>query len=171
MEQIINRIYVGGDADYEKVKDRDNFSILRCCKYGPGGHQETVGYKSRGAPKGPEYLAAKKGNRMALNYIDANDASLIPVEMIEEGLKYVDERLAAGDKVLIACNEGWSRGPTTAMLYLRSIGDLPHNFIVSERIFRTLYPHYNPGTGVRTFAKEHWQLFDNYLRKEKNGTA
>lgn len=164
MTNIIGSLYVGGDTDYEKIKDRPDWSCLRCCKCGPGGHKETLGYSSNAAPKGTDYLAVTKGRRMALNFIDANDPNFIPLKMVETGIQYIDGRLNAGDKVLVACNAGHSRGPTTAMLYLRAIGELPHNFHSSERIFRTLYPKYDPGLGVRTFARQSWAHFDNFLK-------
>ena len=165
MENVLGNLYVGDDSDYEKLKNRSGWSFLRCCKYGPGGHQETLGYTTLGAPKGPDYLAVKKGDRMALNFIDANDPNFVPLKMIQTGLAYIDQRIKAGDKVLVACNAGHSRGPTTAMLYLRATGELPYDFIRSERVFRTLYHKYDPGIGVRSFARTHWHLFENFLRK------
>lgn len=165
MEHILGQLYVGDDNDYEKLKDKSGWSFLRCCKFGPGGHKETLGYTTPGAPKGPDYLATVKRNRMALNFIDANDPNLIPAEMIKKGLRYIDQQIEAGSKVLVACNAGHSRGPTTAMLYLRATGELPGNFVSSERIYRTLYHKYDPGLGVRQFARSHWNTFENFLRK------
>lgn len=168
MENIIKHLYVGGDADYEKVKDLKDWSILRCCKYGPGGHQDTLGYKTLAAPKGANYLSVDALHRRALNFIDSQDPHFIPFPMVLKGLEFIDKRLAAGDKVLVACNAGHSRGPTTAMLYLRSIGELAGNFIHSEGIMRTLYPPYSPGIGMRSFARSHWDELKDYLRKGNN---
>lgn len=165
MENIVGDLYVGSDADYLKVRDRPGWSVLRACKEGPGGHREAVGYTGLAAPKGAEYLAAVRGKRMALNFIDANDPNFVPVEMVRKALAFVDKRLSEGDKVLIACNAGHSRGPTTAMLYLRSIGELVGNFIASERVFRTLYPPYEPGIGVRQFCQSNWHAFKDTLSK------
>lgn len=164
MEQIITNLYVGGDIDYEKLEGKAGWSFLRCCKFGPGGHKDTLGYTTPGAPKGPDYLAVKRGHRMALNFIDVEDPNLIPLDMVNKGLKFIDERREAGDKVLVACNQGHSRGPTTALLYLRSIGEMAGNFIQSERVYRTLYPKYDPGQGARTFARSHWDSFKDHLR-------
>lgn len=169
MENIIGTLYVGDDTDYEKVKDKPTWSVLRCCKYGPGGHQDTLGYTTLGAPKGASYLSVDGLRRRALNFIDAKDPNFIPLQMVERGLEFIDKRLAAGDNVLVACNAGHSRGPITAMLYLRSIGELAGNFISSERIFRTLYRKYDPGIGVRQFARTHWDTFEDLLRKGTNG--
>lgn len=165
MENIIPSLYVGDDKDYEKVEDNKSFKTCRCCKYGPGGHQQTLGYSSLGAPKGATYLSVERPNRIALNYIDAHDSNLIPPEMIVAGLRYIDKQLAAGYKVLVACNAGHSRGPTTALLYLRAVGDLTGNFHSSENRFRTLYEKYDPGIGTRQFVQTNWTYFDRFLRR------
>jgi hypothetical protein len=163
MTDILPNLYVGSDKDYLKVADRSDFRTCRCCKYGPGGHQQSLGYTTLGAPQGPDYLTVVKKNRMALNFIDVADPHLIPVEMVMTGLKYVNSQLRSGHKVLIACNEGHSRGPTTGLLYLRATGELPGNFVHSERIYRTLYPEYSPGIGARQFAKTNWDTFKDVL--------
>ena len=161
---IAQSLYVGNDASYELVKDKSDWKTLRVCKFGPGGHKESLGYKTQGAPPGPDYLSVVKQNRMALNAIDVADPNLIPVGMIETGLKYVDSQLRSGHKVLIACNAGHSRGPTTGLLYLRAIGEFPGiTFQHAERVYRGLYPMYSPGIGMRTFAKSQWTHFDNLL--------
>ena len=164
MEKVLDRLWVGGDTDYNKIKDRPEFYALRCCKDGPGGHKETLGYNTRSAPKGPDYLAVVSGRRMALNYIDNDDPNYIPEEMIKKGLRYIDEQLKAGHKILVACNAGHSRGPTMAMLYMRSIGELPYNFHQSARIFHGLYSHYDPDIGVKSFSMSHWGMFENWIR-------
>jgi hypothetical protein len=164
MTDILPNLYVGSDKDYEKIGDRTDFRTCRCCKYGPGGHQQSLGYKTLGAPKGPDYLSVVKKNRIALNFIDVADPHLIPVEMVMTGLKYINSQLRSGHKVLIACNAGHSRGPTTGLLYLRATGELPGNFVHSERIYRTLYPEYSPGIGARQFAKQNWDTFKDALK-------
>ena len=164
MERIIGNLFVGSDKDYEKVKNKEDWSILRCCKEGPGGHRDTLGYTTQAAPKGKDYLSVDTLRRRALNFIDPNDPNFIPVEMVKKGLDFIDKRLEVGDKVLVACNHGHSRGPTTALLYLRAIGELAGNFHHSENVFRTLYPDYDPGIGVRTFAGQNWSNFKDSIR-------
>lgn len=156
MEEIIPRLFVGSDKDYEKLQDRDGWSWVRCCKEGIGGHRQTLGYSTQGAPQGKNYLSVRKGHLLALNFIDPHDPAYISTELIQKGLDFISERIAAGDKVLVACNQGHSRGPTMALLYLRSIGEMPHSFGVSERIFSTLCPQYSPNQGMRTKARQLW---------------
>lgn len=163
MEQVYPHLYVGDDHNYLTLKGKDGWSFVRCCKDGPGGHRDLLGYETHAAPKGNDYLFTTKGNTLALNFIDPHDPHYIQPEMVRKGLAFIAERLQDGGKVLVACNQGHSRGPILALLYLRGIGELPHNFITAERVFRTLYPAYEPGLGTRQFARTHWGAFEDSL--------
>jgi hypothetical protein len=156
LEEVIPHLYVGGDTDYEKLKDRAGWSFCRCCKEGPGGHRDTLGYRTLGAPPGKNYLSVttKDPPKIALNFIDVNDPNLIPPLMVEAGIEFIGKRLAAGDKVLVACNAGRSRGPSTALLYLVSIGDLPASYHAAFRIFKGIYPNYSPGIGMEHVVRQ-----------------
>jgi hypothetical protein len=156
VEEVLPRLWVGGDADYDKVKDRENWAFVRCCKYGSGGHQQTLGYHTPAAPKGPNYLWVNKGQRLALNMIDLDDPNFHDPEMIDKALEFIKSKLADGKIVLVSCNKGHSRAPTIALMYMRAIGEMPYNFVQSERFFRVLYPDYEPAQGVRQFARSHW---------------
>lgn len=156
MEEILPRLYVGDDEAYEKVKDADGWAFLRACKYGPGGHQETLGYKTLGAPKDDNYLWVKRGNKLALNILDLDDPNFIAPGMVDTALEFIDRNRNAGKKVLVACNHGTSRSPSIVLLYMRSIGELPYSFGMSLRVFRTLYPSYDPGQGIRQYLRIHW---------------
>jgi hypothetical protein len=129
----------------------------------PGGHQQTLGYHTRSAPKGKNYLFVEAPNHIAINILDMLDPNFIPFECIELGINYSKEQLDKGFKILIACNSGHSRGPTTGLCFLRAIGDMPHNFATSERIYRTLYRKYDPGMGMRQVARSHWAELNNQL--------
>jgi len=172
MEEVYKNVYVGDDNDYLKITHRENWSALRCCKFGPGGHKEILGYTTNAAPKGKNYLWATKGNNlMALNLLDLDDPNMIPFDAIKHGLDFVKQRLEAGDKVLIACNSGHSRGPTTGLMFLRAIGDMPHHFVKSETIYKTLYPKYDPGMGMRQTARTHWTDLENSEINNGTGTG
>jgi hypothetical protein len=149
-------VWVGDDNDYEKIKDKPDWKSARMCKYGPGGHQQTLGYHTRSAPTGKNYLSIETKNRIAINIIDMDDPNMIPFECITKALDYIKEQLDAGFNVLVACNSGHSRGPTTGLMFLRAIGDMPHHFVKSETIYKTLYPKFDPGMGMRQTARSHW---------------
>lgn len=155
--EIIKRLYIGDDAAYERLKDKPGWSFCRCCKDGPGGHRQTLGYTTPGAPKNsPDYLFVRKSNLMALNLIDVDDASLMPEEVILAGIEFINERMNAGDKVLVACNAGISRSPTIVMLFLRTIGELDQPFNRAQKIFDTLYPKHDPGAAIEFHARHLW---------------
>ena len=156
MVEIIKQLYVGDDASYEKTKGQSGWSWLRCCKEGPGGHRQTLHYESLGAPRGKNYLWVRKGNLLALNLIDVEDPQMIPDEVLDTGVAFIKERMDAGDRVLVACNAGMSRGPTIAMLFLRTIGELDQPFNRARHIFKTLYPKYSPGHGMLFHAMNRW---------------
>lgn len=156
MAEVYPRLWVGDDEDYEKIKDKEGWSAVRCCKYGSGGHQQTLGYHTLAAPEGKNKYWVRRGNRLALNILDLDDPNFIPDDMIATALTYIGERLAAGDKVAVCCNHGHSRGPTIALLYLRSIGEMPYSFVWAEKIYRVLYPKYDPAQGIRQYTRMRW---------------
>jgi hypothetical protein len=161
MEEIYPNVYVGDDEDYTNREHLKRMSFLRCCKYGPGGHHQTLGYDTLAAPPGPEHFVVKRKNLMALNLLDLDDPNFIDDGMIQTGLDFINSELAKGQKVLIACNAGMSRGPTVGLMWLRSVGDMPHNFLQSERIYRTIYEKYDPSAGINQYARMHWAALGN----------
>lgn len=162
--EVIDRLYVGDDVLYEKLAGKPGWSFLRPIKFGPGGHKELLGYTTNGAPKGPNYLQVRRGNLLALNILDTDDPDMIPDEAIDLGLKFLKERYDAGDKVLSACNAGHTRGPTMMLMFLRAIGEMPDSFVASERKFRTLYPPYDPGVGMRAHARARWKSLPEFFK-------
>lgn len=170
--EIIDNVYCGGDKEFERVRTQPGWSFLRTAKEGPGGHRQTLGYHTLGAPKGPNYLWVRRRNLMALNILDIDDTDSdikVPDEAIDKGLAFADERYRAGDKILIACNQGHSRGPSMCMMFLRTIGELPQSFHQAEKIFKTLYPKYDPGRGMRSALRRRWDdLKDKYVGRSSS---
>lgn len=165
MEQIIPRLWIGSDADVPEAKRR-GYARLTAAKDGPDGHREILGYTTRAAPPGPNYLFAvdEGGNHAAMNLIDVDDPEFIPEKMILQGIKFAQEKWAEGKKILFHCNAGHSRGPTTALLFMRSIGELPQPFNRAKHIFKSLYPPYSPGYGMEFIARKMWnEIEDTYI--------
>ena len=82
-----------------------------------------------------------------MNCIDVPDPKLIPTTMLLQGIKFIKEERDAGRKVLVHCNQGHSRGPTTTLMFLRAIGEMPQSFARAQQIFKTLYAPSIPVTG------------------------
>lgn len=154
-------LYVGSDDDFTEAAKR-GYAVLTCAKDGPHGHRSMLSYSGMAAPKGPKYLHTEDGQHMALNLIDVDDPAFIPEAAIETGLRFVHKHIMDGQCVLIHCNAGQSRGPTLALLFLRTVGELPYGFPTAEKVFRSMYPDYRPAAGMRGFAREHWKKFGQF---------
>jgi hypothetical protein len=148
-------LFVGDDDDVNSALRR-GFTILDACKDGPHSHRGMLGYESLGAPHDKNYLFVERNGRMALNLIDVEDVNFIHLSLIAAGLRFINKHLLKGDRVLVHCNAGKSRSATLALMYLRTIGEMPSAFRTSEKVFKSLYPPYEPSKGIRDFARAHW---------------
>lgn len=153
MKEIFSHLYVGGDDDYEKVKDKEDWYVVRASKEGPGGHRDQLGYTERSAPKGKDYLYVTKGRVLALNMVDADSPDFIPDDLVDHALDYASDKLRQGRKVLIACNQAESRAPGLGFLWLYMNGKLPATYHRAAHTFRSLYPDYSPNTGIQQYVK------------------
>jgi hypothetical protein len=172
MREVFPNLYCGNQSDYESIEndclknlstqDFVMWSILHACK--EPHHRDFVGYTGRGCPKeSHEYLYAERGNRLALNIVDAPDARFFDKSMIDKALDFIDEKLKAGMKVLVHCNQGESRSPSIVLLYLIGEGIIKGDTLEDcEAEFMRVYPEYNPGAGIRGFVKEHWGEYSEY---------
>ena len=158
MIQIYDDIFVGGENDYEfGVKTEEDWAVVHACK--EPYHRNALGYSGRSVSSDhPEYLVARRGHRLILNMVDVENPKFFDKGMIEEALDFVDEQLENGNKVLIHCNQGESRGPSLGLLYLSSrLEAIPNNsFSDAEEAFRKLYPPYAPKSGIRGHIKQNW---------------
>jgi protein-tyrosine phosphatase len=93
--------------------------------------------------------------------VDANDPSFFAKEMIDKALDFIDENLSNGKKVLIHCNQGESRSPSIALVYLASRTDvLPRDSLEEAEIkFRSFYPLYDPKPGLREHIRQNWRQY------------
>jgi protein-tyrosine phosphatase len=152
MKEVYKGLYVGGDDSVAEARKR-SMSIVHACKDGEFSHRGLLKYESMGAPKGSEYLVARRPGNLYLNLIDADDPSFVPDAVMNEALAFIKDSLGKDKPVLIHCNHGLSRSPTIAFLYLYSVGKLPSEFHKALRAFRHLYPLYDPSIGLELYAK------------------
>jgi len=97
-------------------------------------------------------LYKRRGNTLALNMIDVADPKYFNVEQFTEAMRFIDEH----DKVLIFCNQGKSRSPVIAMLYLIKSGVFKvNNLGAAYREMKKLYPRMQPTIGIIKFVGEH----------------
>ncbi len=169
MIEVHPNLFVGDENDYlYSVAAQPGWAVVHACK--EPFHRQAVGYSGRAAPKGhPEYLVARRGDRLMLNIVDVDDPRFFAKEMIDSALDFIDEQLAKGLKVLVHCNQGESRGPSIALLYMAArLGALRKESLeAAEERFRLLYPRYSPKYGLREHLRRSWPT---YCGRRDSGT-
>lgn len=127
-------------------------------------HRELLGYTGRGAPKDhPEYLIAERDRRLILNLVDAPDPAYIRNEIVTAAMDRIDAEFEVGNNVLLHCNQGNSRAPTLALLWLRFHCKTTSPFLRlmsyddAAKAFRDLYPTFEPGNGMEGYARAAWE--------------
>lgn len=162
MQEILKNLYLGDQMDYETlVNGQKDWAVVQACK--EPYHRKALGYTGRGAPKShPEYLIAKRDNRLILNLVDVDNPNWISPDIIDNALVFIKENLIEGKKVLVHCNQGMSRSAGIGLLYLVSSGQLKSsNFEEAETAFRKVYKPYNPANGMREFMRKKWSKYSS----------
>lgn len=159
MIEVYEKLFVGNELDASTTLSKGGWFIIHACK--EPYHRQALGYSGRAAPKShPEYLIAKRENRLILNLVDANDPNYIPKVVFDEAIDAIHEMLRT-KRVLVHCNQGMSRSPTIALLYLLKHTNILPNDSLQGAIeeFRKIYPAYAPARGVALFAQKYWQEY------------
>ena len=159
MREVFNGLWVGNQSNYECGDFNDNMAFVLAAK--EPWHRNELQYTGRAAPKEhPEYLMARRENKLILNLVDAPKPEFFNKNIIDAALDFIEEHLLSGKNVFVVCNEGRSRSASIALLYL-----IKHGIIKGETLedceaeFLKVYPEYNPGTGMRGFVKEHFSEY------------
>lgn len=161
MIEVAPNLFVGNQLDYEtKAKGRD-WNVVQACK--EPYHRAAVGYKGMGAPRDhAEYLFCYRQDgdcrRLILNMVDAPKPEFFADAMIDEALSFMAKSLEGGFKLLVHCNQGGSRAPSLALLYLRrtSAQWQAMDFAEAEKALALLYPPYDPANGIRAYVERRW---------------
>jgi predicted protein tyrosine phosphatase len=160
MIEVHPGLFIGNWHDYETiVAGQPGWAVVHACRT---YHRMAVGYRIRNVPEHhPDYLIARRENRIMLCLLDLPISSFIKKEMIDETLDFIDQMRADGLKVLVHCMQGRSRSPSITMLYLATrLRVLPDSSLeAAEKQFRQLYPRYAPSRGIREHLRRHWHLY------------
>lgn len=170
MIEVYERIYVAGDnacptsgagGGFEPhgrellAQHRDNWGIVHACK--SPCHQRAVGYKGNLDSTHPNYLVFQSGNDLYLNMIDP-PVPLFKPALFTEAMRFAKGHLDAGRAVLFHCNQGLSRAPSLALLFLAKVRHVisDDSYEAARREFERLYEFYAPGKGIATYLTENW---------------
>lgn len=161
MIEVYPNLFVGNEEAAMTALKENGWYIIHACK--EPYHREALGYSGRAASKAhPEYLIAQRANRLILNLIDADNPAYIPKMIMDSAVAAIALNILH-KKVLVHCNQGLSRSPTIALLYLLKhtdeLNSLDLNIALEK--FKTLYPTYTPSNGVAGFVEKHWK---DYVR-------
>lgn len=157
MREVHDRLHVG--AERSCFHNRDGWAVVHACK--DPCHRRAVGYSGRSLGEDhPHYLILEDGPNLYMNLIDP-PVPLFKPKSFRAFLDFATRRYAAGDQLLIHCNEGRSRAPSLALLFLaKELGELPDgSFRAARAAYGNQDPAYAPNRGIRTYLSENWEAF------------
>jgi hypothetical protein len=113
-----------------------------------------VGSKQPG-PHDLNYLFVEGGADLYLNMVDA-DARFFRPELFTVALDFIDHW---NGYVHIHCNEGKSRAPSIALLWLaKRAGEIPaRSYSAAKLAYLAINPSYTPGAGISQFMADNWE--------------
>lgn len=116
MIEVDKNLFVGAEIDEHRIRGQSDWYVIHACK--EPFHRQALGYSGRAASKDhPEYLIARREGRLILNLVDVDNASFVSPVIIDAALEAIAANIAT-KKVLVHCNQGQSRSPAIAFLYL-----------------------------------------------------
>ena len=168
MIEVYPSLWVGSGEDLPSTLTpeqtvKDGWFVVSASKF--PWHRDALGYTGRAvANTHPEYLIAARDRRLILNLVDAPDPAYVREEIVTTALEMIDASLSGGLKVLIHCNQGQSRAPTLALLWLRwgaasvvSYYLRKMSYDDAAEAFRGIYPSFAPAGGMEGYARAHWE--------------
>jgi hypothetical protein len=157
--EVYENLFVGSQNDEGEVRGQVGWFVVHACK--EPYHRDALGYTGRAVAKDhPEYLIAHRPGRLILNLVDVADVNFISSNIIDPALDAIHQHIAS-HKVLVHCNQGMSRSPTIALLYLlKFTSALSRQDIDGDlEAFKQLYPPYAPAKGMADYARINWRKY------------
>lgn len=154
MREIVGGLHVGTDRDCFRDQ-RDGWAVVHACKH--PCHVEAVGYRGSLPSDHPNYLLLEDDGHLYMNLIDP-ERPLFRTDSFRGFRDFATRHREDGSELLIHCNQGRSRAPSLALLFLAK--DLERltsdSFDAARREYLGLDPDYLPGSGIQTFLQDNW---------------
>lgn len=153
MQEVHERIFVASDISC--TKGGTELAVAHACK--SPCHQSAVGYKGSLPNTHPNYLVLERENDLYLNIIDPPIPLFMP-PLFSHFLAFANSHWGSGQKLLIHCNQGESRAPSLALLFLaKGISAIEQSsYAAARKEFEAIYPRYAPGKGIETYFTKNW---------------
>lgn len=154
MREVAEGITVGA----ERLCSRENpdVAVVHACKH--PCHRQAIGYSGSLSQNHPDYLWARGDSDLYLNIVDKDHQKHRYMEPIfRAALDFIDDHRNERP-VRVHCNQGRSRSPSIAMVYLaKRAGGIPDaSYEEARSAFEDLYHRYAPGRGLHLYLQDHW---------------
>lgn len=157
MIEVSPNLFVGTDRNCN-FGNANDWAIIHACK--SPCHTTFVGYKGSLSSIHPNYLIAEDKNNLVLNMVDM-EKELLPKftnPIMEASIHFIEKHIQ-DKKVLVHCNQGMSRSPSIALVYLaRKNKIINASFEEAYFDFTNLYPNYQPGKGIHKYLSKNWRF-------------
>jgi|GEM_PF-1402173 len=147
MKEVRNNLYIAKREDLTKTNE-DDYAFIHATKTMFKGNKNEV--------------LIEEDNHLYLNWVDSPDMKYFDfnnkgTDVFISILDFIDKWINCR-KVIINCDEGISRSPTIAMVYMakrtKEISNKDHVF--AERDFSNIYESYWAGKGISDFVFKNW---------------
>lgn len=158
MIKINEKIYIGKEQDCF-FNNKEGWVVIHACKY-PCYHK-SVGFRILPQTH-PNYLVNEKSNHLYLNMVDSNQIpSKFGEPMVAKAIEFIKNKIKENN-ILIHCNQGFSRSPALALVFLAKVSkEISNNsYDEAKNDFLQLYPTYNPGLGIDNYLRRYWEDLD-----------
>ena len=153
MKEVYERVWVANDRSCRN--GGGEWAVVHACKI--PCHQRAVGYQGSLPKTHANYLTLSNNQDLFLNIVDPAAPLFMPASF-EAFLTFADRQWLAGRKLLVHCNQGESRAPSLALLFLAKRRSVLNNgsYSAARSEFEKLYPGYKPGLGIQTYLTNKW---------------
>lgn len=155
MIEVNKNLFVGTEQDCQHTTI-DGWAFIHACKY--PCHAKAVGYSGSLPSTHPNYLIFKRDNHLYLNMVDMEN-ELLPRftdPIMTAAIRFIDSHIKE-NKILIHCNQGQSRAPSIALIYLANKRVIKNGtFNEAFHNFKELYKLYQPGKGIGLYINRNW---------------
>lgn len=160
MQQLLDTdLYVGNINDLMKINETE-WAIVHATQtihYKYFGWNRTTNKPNKNHPN---YILYERDNHLSLNWVDGA-AYLYNWSGPETFIKVLDfiDKWIKTKKVLVHCDQGFSRSPTLCLLYLSKRTDKlsSTSYEEAKKAFINIFPEYNPG-GIGDYISKNWNL-------------
>ena len=165
MRQIYERLYTGDLAAC--FEGAASWAVVHACR-----HPCFLRAVRRLGASSESLTHLEDGPNLYLDLVDG-PARCFSTSHFEAFLSFAGRHWSRGAGLLIHCNQGASRAPSLAMLFLaKHLEALPTgSYDEASAAFCQLLPGFSPGAGIRSFLREHWERLRRLLPGEGSAHA